>query len=142
MSGGKESERAAFLRFFCWGGRDVGARKRVEERVVNEPSVDREAKGQRGEANPRKRPLSPARCKGFAQRRMAEALPEIVDRFLREAKLGSIAHAKALASLSGLDRMEVPVRGTRGKRRGPTLTEVLMQDLQRGRERAGSPSEP
>ena len=39
----------------------------------------------------------------IAQRRMAEALPEIVERFVTEAKLGSIAHAKALVALGGLD---------------------------------------
>ncbi len=68
---------------------------------------------------------------------MAEALPEIVDRFVREAKQGSIAHAKALAALSGLDQMEAP-SGSAGvkarARRRRSLTEMLMQELKRGRE--------
>lgn len=132
--------RGLLLRFSFAGARDVGARRRVSEGCGSELVVDSAAGEQRNETMPRKRPLSPTRCKGFAQRRMAEALPEIVDRFLLEAKLGSIAHTKALASLSGLDRIEVPVRGARMKRRGPSLTERLMQELKRGRERAESSS--
>jgi hypothetical protein len=69
---------------------------------------------------------------------MAEALPEIVDRFVREAKQGSIAHAKALAALSGLDQMEAPSGSAgvkaRAARRRRSLTEMLMQELKRGRE--------
>ncbi len=66
---------------------------------------------------------------------MAEALPEIVERFVKEAKLGSIAHAKALVSLSGLDRAEAmetgrPARTGGGKRL--SLTDRLIEELKRG----------
>jgi len=72
---------------------------------------------------------------------MAEALPEIVDRFVREAKLGSIPHAKALAAWGGLDRAESPIENTRARRRRPGLTEMLMQELKRGREAEGERSD-
>lgn len=68
---------------------------------------------------------------------MAEALPEIVERFVREAKQGSIPHAKALAAMSGLDRVEAPAKGARvepGRRRQQSLTEKLLLELKRGRE--------
>lgn len=68
---------------------------------------------------------------------MAEALPEIVDRFVREAKLGSIPHAKALAALGGFDRAEASIQDTRAKRRRPGLAEMLMQELKRGRAAEG-----
>jgi len=79
----------------------------------------------------------PKQCRSFTQRRMAEALPEIVDRFVKEAKLGSIAHAKALVSLSGLDRAEAPrrdgpVAARRRKQHG--LADRLLEELKRGCE--------
>lgn len=76
--------------------------------------------------------LRPKQCRDFARRRMAEALPEIVERFVREAKLGSIAHAKALSALSGLDRPDLVV--TPARRHRPGLSEMLLQELKRGRE--------
>lgn len=89
------------------------------------------------------RPLRPMHCRSFARRRMAEAYPEIVDRFIREAKQGSIAHAKALAALSGLDRPEAaqPGPALKGRaRRRSSLTKMLMDELRRGREAEGTSS--
>ena len=83
------------------------------------------------------RPLRPRQCRSFAKKRVAEALPEIVERFVREAKQGSIPHAKALVALSGLDQAEAPddaVRERARRRKRRSLTEMLMQELRRGRE--------
>ena len=71
---------------------------------------------------------------------MGNALPSIVDTFVAKAKEGSIPHAKALAELSGLDKTFAPIedaRGERRRRRGPTLTEMLMRELKRGGEAKG-----
>jgi hypothetical protein len=60
---------------------------------------------------------------------VAEALPEIVERFVEEAKKGSIAHAKMLANLGGLDKGEMPVES---KRRGKSEVGKLLEKM--GRE--------
>lgn len=108
----------------------MAARRRVNGRFASEVGAgDEDEKGSTGKV-PRVR-LRPWQCREFARKRMAEALPEIVDRFVREAKLGSIPHAKALAGMCGMDKAEAPVKQSR---RRPGLTEMLMQELKRGRE--------
>jgi hypothetical protein len=68
----------------------------------------------------------PASCRTFTRARVAEALPEIVGRFVEEAKKGSIAHAKLLTSLGGLDKGEIPVAK---RRRGKSMVALLMERL-------------
>ena len=119
-----------------FGGERVEARRRVNGRFVSKDAGDPAAEGQ-AQRTTEQKPLQPKQCRRFAQRRIAEALPEIVDRFVREAKQGSIPHAKALAALSGLDQMEAPAEAARVRsqeRRKRSLTEMLMQELKRGRE--------
>ena len=58
----------------------------------------------------------PKSCRTFTRARVAEALPEIVERFVEEAKKGSIAHAKMLANLGGLDKGEIPERKPRRRK--------------------------
>jgi hypothetical protein len=71
----------------------------------------------------------PRHCRTYTRARIAEALPEIVERFVEEAKKGSIAHAKMLASLGGLDRHEVLVeKKRRGKSAVGKLIEKMMKD--------------
>jgi hypothetical protein len=70
--------------------------------------------------------LRPASCRTFTRARVAEALPAIVDRFVEEAKKGSIAHAKLLTNLGGLDKGEVT--GPK-KRRGKSMVGLLMERL-------------
>lgn len=108
------------------------ARKRVNGRFASEDGAGVEAETPlKSEA--KRRSMRPKQCRDFTRRRMAEALPEIVDRFIREAKLGSIPHAKALAALSGFDKAELPTQNAGARRRRPGLTEMLMQELKRGR---------
>jgi hypothetical protein len=57
---------------------------------------------------------------------VAEALPDIVGKFVEEAKKGSIAHAKMLANLGGLDKGEIPERK---KRRGKSVVGRLLESL-------------
>lgn len=42
-------------------------------------------------------------CRTVARTRVTEAMPEIVDRFVQEAKKGSIPHVKALTAMGGMD---------------------------------------
>ena len=71
----------------------------------------------------------PKQCRTFTRAKVAEALPEIVDRFVEEAKKGSIAHAKMLTTLGGLDKNETPVeKKRRGKSAVAKLIEKIMQE--------------
>jgi hypothetical protein len=64
---------------------------------------------------------------------VAEALPEIVDRFVEEAKKGSIAHAKMLTTLGGLDSAHSSKGETPEvkKRRGKSAVAKLMEKMRR-----------
>ena len=92
-------------------------RKRVKGRFVNEGAVAEEEKESRV-ATPR-----PRYCRTYARKRVAEALPAIVEKFAEEAKKGSVAHMKMLANLGGLDKGELPVVK---KRRGKSVVRRLL----------------
>jgi hypothetical protein len=70
----------------------------------------------------------PKSCRTFTRAQVAEALPEIVERFVQEAKKGSIAHAKMLTNLGGLDKSDAPQEK---KRRGKSVVGLLLEDLAR-----------
>ena len=71
----------------------------------------------------------PKHCRTFTRAKVAEALPEIVDRFVEEAKKGSIAHAKMLTTLGGLDKNDTPeVKKRRGKSAVGKLIEKMIQE--------------
>ena len=75
-------------------------------------------------AKKERRPPKPSACKTFTRARVAEALPEIVGRFVEEAKKGSIAHTKLLTILGGLG--DIPAEKTgRGKSTAALLLERL-----------------
>jgi hypothetical protein len=104
-----------------------------KRRVTGELGVPKKLPVQGGRARAVAIPISglkPKQCRVFAQKRVAEALPEIVDRFVREAKQGSIAHAKALLGLSGIDK-QTEASGQR--RRGKGLADRLLSELRRGK---------
>jgi hypothetical protein len=67
----------------------------------------------------------PRYCRTYTRKRVAEALPEIVDAFAEEAKKGSVAHMKMLTNLGGLDQGEIP---TVKKRRGENVVGRLLRD--------------
>lgn len=102
-------------------------RKRVAGRFVRE-SLDGDggvpAEKKRGGGSPR-----PKNCRTFTRAKVAEALPEIVQTFVEEAKKGSIAHAKLLTTLGGLDKSETPAEK---KRRGKSSVRLLMEKIARG----------
>lgn len=65
-------------------------------------------------------------CRTFTRARVAEALPAIVETFVEEAKKGSIAHTKMLASLSGLDKGD-PLVEKKRRRKSPVT--LLMEKM-------------
>ena len=116
---------------FAFGGRME--RKRVKGRFVNEGAVAEEEKESRV-ATPR-----PRYCRTYARKRVAEALPAIVEKFAEEAKKGSIQHMKILTKLGGLDQGETPVAK---KRRPKSIMAKLLEDFRKpqdeGRPRMGA----
>ena len=105
-------------------------RKRVAGRFVRE--------GLDGDGGARPEPVKaaamapgPKQCRTFTRARMAEALPEIVKTFVEEAKKGSIAHAKMLTNLGGLDKGEMPAPK---KRQGKSPVRLLIDKLNRKSE--------
>jgi hypothetical protein len=88
-------------------------RKRKKGRFVREDDGVDEVKAEKKSLVGAPRPKY---CRTYARKRVAEALPEIVDAFAKEAKKGSVAHMKMLANLGGLDKGETPaVKRRRGK---------------------------
>ena len=103
-------------------------RKRVAGRFVRE-SLDGDGGVQAGENKGAGGAPRPKHCRTFTRAKVAEALPEIVDRFVEEAKKGSIAHAKMLTTLGGLDKNETPeVKKRRGKSAVAKLIDKMMQE--------------
>ena len=106
-------------------------RKRVAGRFVRE-SLDGDG-GVRPAGNEGAgRAPRPKQCRTFTRAKVAEALPEIVQTFVEEAKKGSIAHAKMLTNLGGLDKGEIPERK---KRRGKSVVGQLLESLSRQPEK-------
>ena len=97
-------------------------RMRVAGRFVRQ-----EAEGAEGETK-RVRVAAPRPkfCRTFTRKRLAEALPEITERFVEEAKKGSIQHAKVLMRLGGLEGRDMP---RPAKRRGKSFAGRLLEEL-------------
>jgi len=100
-------------------------RKRVAGRFV------REGDGTAAETRAVGAP-QPRFCRTFTRKRVAEVLPEIVERFSEEAKKGSIQHAKVLMKLGGLDQRD-PAPKVK-KRRGRSVVGELLEELKRKEE--------
>ncbi|HEY6413604.1 MAG TPA: hypothetical protein VIX42_07950 [Edaphobacter sp.] len=96
-------------------------RKRKAGRFVREDGVDDGVKQETKAAVGAPRPRN---CRTFTRKRVAEALPKIVEAFAEEAKKGSVAHMKMLANLGGLDKRELPVVK---KRRGKSAVRRLLE---------------
>jgi hypothetical protein len=101
-------------------GPGVGAEK-VSVDVERTSAVEKEA-ATASPGAPR-----PKYCRTYTRKRVAEALPDIVAKFVQQAKLGSVPHARALATLGGLDKGDVVPNVVR--RRGKSLGQQLMEEL-------------
>jgi len=102
-------------------------RKRVAGRFVRE-GLDGDCGTQPAEKKNAGAAPRPKHCRTFTRAKVAEALPDIVERFVEEAKKGSIAHAKMLTALGGLDKGETLAVQ---KRRGKSAVARLMEKMTR-----------
>ena len=103
-------------------------RKRREDgRFVSGPGVGAEKVSVEVERRELPEAPRPRYCRTYARKRVAEALPEIVERFVQEAKQGSVPHARALATLGGLDKGDVAPQVVR--RRGKSLGQQLLEEF-------------
>jgi hypothetical protein len=75
--------------------------------------------------------LKPKNCRTYTRTKVEEALPDIVERFVEEAKKGSVPHTKILTNLSGLDKAGSPQAK---RRRGPSVVRQLLDSLSRESE--------
>src|ERR1700759_422765 len=103
-------------------------RKRVVGRFIRE-GLDGDGGVQPAEKKGTGGPPRPKHCRTFTRAKVAEALPEIVQTFVEEAKKGSIAHAKLLTTLGGLDKAEpAATKKRRGKSTVGKLIEKMLQE--------------
>ena len=103
--------------------------------MEQEPGVDglehaqlQDGEVEAGEKKTRPRPPRPGKCRKFTRDEMARALPDIVKKFVEEAKAGSVAHTRLLTSLSGIDKEPIAVpkpRRTKG------MVALLIESLER-----------
>ena len=93
---------------FCFGG--WMEQEAMEDRPGDQSGPVELKGGGVAAGSKRKKPAAPRprNCKRFARARVAEALPDIVKEFVEKAKEGSVAHAKVLLCLSGLDDGKMP----------------------------------
>ncbi len=77
---------------------------------------------------PRLQSPRPRYCRVYARKRMAEAMGEIVDALVKQAKGGSVAHTKALAELSGLTKGGVVPKVVR--HRGKSLAAEFLAEFE------------
>ena len=102
-------------------------RRRVAGRFVRE-GLDGDGGAEAGRRTGLGAP-KPKQCRTFTRKKLAESLPEIVEAFVDEAKKGSIAHAKMLTTLGGLDKNETTeVKKRRGKSAVGKLIEKMIQE--------------
>lgn len=105
-------------------------RKRVAGRFVREGSVEEGREPvEAHEAKVAATAPRPKYCRTYTRKRVAEALPVIVEKFIEEAKKGSVPHAKALANLGGLDKGDVVPKMR--KRRGKGMAGLLLEALKK-----------
>ena len=104
-------------------------RRRVAGRFVRE-GLDGDGGAEAGRRTGLGAP-KPKQCRTFTRKKVAESLPEIVEAFVDEAKKGSIAHAKMLAVLSGLDKADKSETQVVKKRRGKSAMALLMEAMSR-----------
>jgi hypothetical protein len=104
-------------------------RERVAGKFVR-PGLDGDGgERPRGKTDAVKAPKA-KNCGSYTRERVAEALPDIVKTFVQEAKNGSIAHTKMLATLSGLDKgdKEKPLRKRQRKSSAVLMMEKMLRE--------------
>lgn len=100
-------------------------RKRLNGRFVKETEEGAEPAIEKPAAVGAPRPRH---CRTFAKKRVAEAMPELIDVLISKAKAGSVPHVKALVEISGLTQRD-PAEGKKPKRRGKSYMGALLEEL-------------
>jgi len=80
------------------------------------------------------RPPSPKNCRSFIRRKTADAMPAIVDAFVKEAAEGSVRHFATLAKVGGFDK---PNPDPPPRRRGKSLARRMLDEVERFEARHG-----
>lgn len=98
----------------------------------SKPAAKRAAAGQCATAKPvkEKKPRPVRNIQKHADTEVRRAFPEICGGLIKKAKTGAIGQTKYLMKISGLE--ENPQGGH--KRRGPTLTAILMAELEKAKQ--------
>jgi len=71
---------------------------------------------------------TPQNCRNFIRRKTADAMPDIVEAFVKEAKGGSVRHFASLAKVGGIDQKPAPPPP---QRRGKSLARRLLDEVER-----------
>jgi hypothetical protein len=82
--------------------------------------------GGRLEAGKKARAPRPQFCRIYTRKRLAEALPEVTETLIREAKKGSVQHLKLLVTICGLNLGGVAPEPK--KHPGRNLEQILMDE--------------
>jgi len=80
-------------------------------------------------ATPEK-PPSPNNCRNFIRRQTANAMPDIVNKFVDKAKEGSVPHFTSLAKVGGFDQRSGAPEMTM-KRKTRSLARQLLDEAER-----------
>jgi hypothetical protein len=73
------------------------------------------------------KPPKPRFCRNYARRKVADAMPSIVDSFVQRAKDGSVPHFSSLAKFGGFDQRPMPSAAP--KRRDRSLARQLLDEV-------------
>jgi hypothetical protein len=68
-------------------------------------------------------------CRTYTRKRVAEALPEIVETFLKKAKHGSVPHAREVMQMGGLVERNAAAQKVEVRWRGKSIAERLLEDV-------------
>jgi hypothetical protein len=80
------------------------------------------------------RPPTPRNCRSFIRRKTADAMPAIVEAFVKEATEGSVRHFATLAKVGGFDK---PAPDPPPRRRGKSLARRMLDEVERFEARHG-----
>ena len=88
---------------------------------------------QAGEAAPKRKALvrapRPAQCRVFVLKRIAEAMPNLIDTLIEKAEQGSYQHMSILARMAGLHMGERAAGKTKPRRNG--VAAMLIKQLEK-----------
>lgn len=76
-----------------------------------------------------RKPPSPRKCRDYIRRETANAMPNIVNTFVGQARKGSVPHFNALAKVGGFDQRSSSAEAPKRKRR--SLARQLLDEVEK-----------